>query len=164
MNALPFTLPSLPGAYWLVLHLGQSTTLRVGRRGDAFFPAGWYVYTGSAHGPGGIQSRLGRHLRGSARHRWHVDYLRSAAQPVAWGWTTAAASLPWECQWAQALAAQPEAYIPLPGFGASDCRHHCQAHLVGFPSLESLQSALPTATRGTMEAHCIPQHLLEPLC
>jgi len=164
VNTRP-SLPSQPGAYWLVLYLPRALTLVVGRKGQARFPAGWYVYTGSAHGPGGIRSRLGRHLRGSPRQRWHIDYLRTVAQPVAWGWTTAPApTLPWECRWAQALAAHPAAYWPLPGFGASDCRHRCPAHLVGFLQWEDLRSALPEATRGTMKADCLPNLSLEPLC
>ena len=150
-------LPATAGAYWLVLHLESAAALTVGRFGEVCFPAGYYVYTGSARGPGGIRARLGRHLRGSPRPRWHIDALRARAAPIAWGWTTAPdPTPPWECRWAQALAAAPAAFIPLPGFGASDCRHHCPAHLVGFPSLATLQTALPRATRGTMEATEVP--------
>lgn len=152
----PEALPALPGAYWLALALPHSTRVRIGRLGAALFPQGYYVYTGSAHGPGGVRARLGRHLRGSPRRRWHIDFLRVEAAPLAWGWTTATdPTTPWECRWAQSLAASPGAFIPLPGFGASDCRAGCPAHLVGFPSLAALQNAAFTATRGTMEA-CWP--------
>ncbi len=153
----PDALPTLPGAYWLVLTLPHPARLRVGRLGEALFPRGFYLYTGSAHGPGGVRARLGRHLRGSPHRRWHIDFLRAVAAPLAWGWTTAPdPALPWECRWAQALAASPGAFIPLAGFGASDCRAHCPAHLVGFLSLAAAQHAATAATRGTMEA-CWPQ-------
>jgi len=158
-------LPAQPGAYWLMLRLETDTTLTVGRLGAATFPAGWYVYTGSARGPGGIRARLGRHVRGGARPRWHIDALRKYAPPVAWGWTTAPdPAQPWECHWAHALAAMPAAFVPLPGFGASDCRFHCPAHLIGFRSPDALQHALHTATRGTMGTHCTPACILETLC
>lgn len=128
-------LPPQPGAYAVVLCLGRPTRLRVGALGEAEFPAGVYVYLGSARGPGGVRARLGRHLRGVGRPRWHVDALRAVAQPIAWGYTTAPPpGLPWECAWSQhLLAAHPHAFVPLPGFGASDCAHGCPAHLVGFP-------------------------------
>ena len=150
-------LPRLPGAYWLALHLVHPLPLRVGQLGEAIFPAGYYVYTGSAHGPGGLRARLGRHLRGNSPLRWHIDYLRAHATPIGYGWTTRPdPGLPWECRWAQALAAAPAAFHPLPGFGATDCRFHCPAHLVGFPSLKALQTALHASTRGTMKTCIFP--------
>ena len=153
---LPHALPALSGAYWLALALPRPAHVRIGRLGEALFPRGYYIYTGSAHGPGGVRARLGRHLRGSPHRRWHIDFLRAVAAPFAWGWTTSPdPATPWECRWAQALAAAPEAFIPLTGFGASDCRSGCPAHLVGFPSLAALQNAALSATRGTMEA-CWP--------
>jgi len=39
---------------------------------------------------------------------------------------------PLECHWSQALAKAPGAEIPRAGFGASDCRSGCAAHLVLF--------------------------------
>ena len=127
-------LPPRPGAYWLALCLPRPTLLTVAAR-RVRWPAGLYLYTGSARGPGGIRARLGRHLRGRGRGPWHVDALLAVAVPVAWGWTTAPApaARPWECRWAQAWAAQPGAFVPQPGFGASDCRAGCPAHAVGWP-------------------------------
>ena len=147
-NPLLTTLPAQPGAYALVLRLEQPTRLRVGALGAALFPAGVYVYLGSARGPGGIRARLGRHLRGKGRPRWHVDYLRAVAWPVAYAYTTAPPRrLPWECAWSQALAALAEAWVPLPGFGASDCRHGCLAHLVAFAPTAAWRSMLRDTLR-----------------
>jgi Uri superfamily endonuclease len=38
-----------------------------------------------------------------------------------------------ECAWAAGLARMDGASLPVPGFGASDCR--CPAHLIHFPDL-----------------------------
>jgi Uri superfamily endonuclease len=37
-----------------------------------------------------------------------------------------------ECPWSKALAQLPGSGIPAAGFGASDCRNGCQAHLIYF--------------------------------
>ncbi len=95
-------------------------------------PLGGWVQM--ARGPGGVRARLGRHLRGDGRPRWHVDFLRAHAAPLAWAWTTALPDeVPWECLWSQALADLPSISVPVPGFGASDCRRGCLAHLLFCP-------------------------------
>jgi Uri superfamily endonuclease len=132
------TLPSAPGSYALHLRLPASQTLQVGRCGLVAFPAGEYIYLGSALGPGGLRGRLGRHLRGDGRPRWHIDALRAAAEMLGAWWACAGATQtlpgwPLECRWSQTLSGLPGAFIPAPGFGAGDCRSGCRAHLVGFP-------------------------------
>ena len=47
------------GAYALVLHLERKEEITVGRLGTFAFPAGYYLYAGSALGPGGLEARLG---------------------------------------------------------------------------------------------------------
>ena len=120
--------PDRPGTYVLVLRLLQSTTISVGRLGRFRFPAGWYGYVGSARGPGGLSARLSRHLRSPKPLRWHADYLRAAARPLAVWHTVGAAKR--ECVWAKALSELPGASYPVPRFGASDCG--CPAHLLHF--------------------------------
>ena len=61
------------GFYQLVVRLGRRRTIVVGRLGRFEFPAGYYVYTGSAKR--GLESRIARHLRRRKRMRWHIDYL-----------------------------------------------------------------------------------------
>ncbi|MFN2168448.1 MAG: DUF123 domain-containing protein [Anaerolineae bacterium] len=122
------------GSYVLALWLATPRTIRVGRLGEFRFPAGWYLYTGSALGPGGLQARLARHLRHVGRDKrahWHIDYLREQA---VWGgaWAQAAGKRE-ECHWAAALRNLPGAGIEVPGFGASDCS--CPAHLVRLAAL-----------------------------
>ena len=112
----------------LILSLPRPATIDIGRLGHFQFPAGWYAYVGSAHGPGGLAARISRHLRSPKPLRWHVDYLRVPARPVAvW---CALGVRERECAWAGALSGLPGASTPAPRFGASDCR--CPTHLVYF--------------------------------
>ena len=121
-------LPDRSGTYGLILRLPRLATIGVGRLGRFQFPAGWYAYVGSAHGPGGLAARVSRHLRSPKPPHWHVDYLRTAAQPVQIWYAVGARKR--ECAWAEALSGLPGGSIPMPRFGASDCR--CPAHLIHF--------------------------------
>lgn len=118
-------LSARPGISALALYLDQHQQLRIGALGDFLFPAGYYLYVGSAWGPGGLRARVGRHLRGGSIQHWHIDYLRAVAEPCALWVAPEAAD---ECAWAMQLLALPEARIVAPRFGASDC--DCPAHLV----------------------------------
>jgi Uri superfamily endonuclease len=105
---------------------------------------GCYAYIGSARGPGGLRARLARHVRASKPLRWHIDYLTAAA-PVIHIYYRAIPT-PLECRWAQVLAGLPGATIPAPGFGSSDCRNGCAAHLMRLPydyELPELAALLP---------------------
>ena len=104
----------------IVLRLAAARTLRIGRLGTYRCPGGYYTYVGSALGPGGLAARLKRHFKPVKRLHWHIDYLRRNAR-----WDQV-----WFCfsrqrlehRWASALAQLPGAAVPVPGFGASDCR------------------------------------------
>jgi len=138
-------LPKAKGSYALRLRLPICTPLQIGSLGSLEFPAGDYVYLGSALGPGGLRGRLGRHLRLIRKTHWHIDYLREPAHLVEVSFEIATAADPGEerleCRWSQALGSVPEIHIPMLAFGASDCRSGCVAHLVALPvrSSKSLQ-------------------------
>ena len=122
MNVL--ALPRAPGTYLLVLRVVTPVHLRVGSLGEMDVNSGFFLYVGSAFGPGGLRARVGRHFAGQGALHWHIDILRKAAQPVeAW----CASDQRCEHAWAQSLAAAAECRMPLARFGASDCR--CPAHL-----------------------------------
>ena len=70
------------GTYALVLHLECTEEITVGKLGMFTFPAGYYLYVGSALGPGGLEARLARHRRRGKKLRWHIDYLLEHAQLV----------------------------------------------------------------------------------
>ncbi len=120
--------PRAPGSYTLLLRLDAPAQINVGRLGVVKFPAGWYVYCGSAFGAGGLAARLGRHAAGSGALHWHIGHLRRVAHLVDWRW---AEGQQVECAWAQALARQGGVIIA-PGFGSSDCRESCGSHLLYF--------------------------------
>ena len=134
-------LPVQPGTYALILELVESRTLEVGQLGGFTFPAGFYVYMGSARGPGGLRGRLSRHLRWNGKPHWHIDHLATLAVMRGYVFFVFGCKeggfRPTECAWSQALITLPGAAIPAPKFGASDCQAGCPAHLVHFPILRS---------------------------
>jgi Uri superfamily endonuclease len=134
-------LPSLRGTYVLVLRFSKRSEISVGSLGVLETQPGFYVYVGSALGPGGLAARVGRHCRREKLLRWHVDYLRAVAQLEDVWYATGEAHR--ECRWARVLRSLPGASVPLARFGASDCR--CASHLLFFtlqPSLAAFQQKL----------------------
>jgi Uri superfamily endonuclease len=117
-------LPSLPGAYLLIMHSAQICNIQVGNLGLMEVKPGIYIYTGSAFGPGGLRGRISHHLKVAERPRWHIDYLRKTVEPVE-VWFSPEKRL--EHVWGSCLAIRSEVEIPIPRFGASDCR--CLTHL-----------------------------------
>jgi Uri superfamily endonuclease len=123
------------GTYALLLSLSAPAAISVGRLGDHPIPRGFYLYIGSALGPGGILARLARHSLLEKKRHWHIDYLRPAALlEQAWVMASNARA---ECHWAAAANGLPQSTTPMPGFGASDC--HCPAHLFHFPARPSAE-------------------------
>lgn len=124
-------IPKSRGTYALILRLISGRTIPVGKLGTFDFPAGYYIYVGSAFGPGGLAGRLGRHLvplkPGSAPH-WHIDYLRRSA-PIVEIWFAEHAT-PREHDWAKLVGDSSGCTLPASRFGASDCR--CRSHLFHF--------------------------------
>ncbi len=121
----PEALPGLPGTYALLLYKGRAGRIRVGRLGTFQFPAGWYVYVGSARGPGGLRARLTHHWQPARSPHWHLDFLRQQAVPIEVGWKTGARRV--ECAWARMVGCIPGAALAVERFGSSDCR--CPTHL-----------------------------------
>ncbi len=113
----------IPGVYQLRIRLERAQVVTVGALGPCQFPAGWYVYTGSARS--GLVQRIARHLRRKKRKHWHIDYLLAVADKVE------AFVLPGiavtECELHAELAG---GQVIVPGFGSSDCR--CRSHLAWF--------------------------------
>lgn len=140
-------LPDEGGSYLLWFYLSKQCSLSIGRFGDRSLKRGWYLYCGSALGPGGLRARLGHHLGKQERRHWHVDYLKRVAE----------LRTIWFCRgdnnehfWSRQLRALPDAGCPVEGFGSSDCR--CPSHLVYFsrrPASRCTQEAL--AGRGKIE-------------
>ena len=131
----------VPGIYTLVLRLDLPQEIAVGSLGILSFPAGFYSYTGSARGPGGLK-RIDRHLQimqgiRSAR-RWHIDYLLPYARLQEVFVTRTGRDL--ECRIAGAIAKR---LAPVRGFGCTDCR--CHSHLHYSPDLQEMLDAVSLA-------------------
>jgi Uri superfamily endonuclease len=119
------------GTYLLILRLERDIVgLPVGKLGALDFPAGYYLYVGSAFGPGGMPARLAYHVRREkARPHWHIDYLRTQGHlEEAW---CVACSERLERLWVDALSAERVVQTIAPGFGASDSP--CKSHLFFSP-------------------------------
>jgi Uri superfamily endonuclease len=119
------------GSYVLLLDLAGQVRLEVGRLGCVSFESGRYAYFGSALGSGGVAARVRRHLRAGKAVHWHIDYLTAVA-PIA-GVAIAYGAEQCECAWSHALQALQPASTPVRGFGSSDCRRGCPAHLWRLP-------------------------------
>lgn len=122
--------PQLKGTYALIMHLKKHTTLPIGSLGPIHFPAGYFVYAGSAQG--GLEARLQYHLRSKKRYHWHIDYLLTYA-PLQFVWYRPGDNQ--ECLLARSLA---DNFTPLPRFGSSDCR--CLSHLFHSATTTKLHS------------------------
>ncbi len=112
------------GTYTLLLRCLSRQRIQVGSRRSLQLEPGYYIYVGSAFGPGGVRARVLRHARSTTARHWHIDYLRDVARPVeAW---SAYGERKLEHQWAQVLSGLP-GMSPVPAFGCSDC--DCKTHL-----------------------------------
>jgi sugar fermentation stimulation protein A len=113
------------GAYCLLAFLERDAEITIGRLGTHAFQKGIYAYVGSAQG--GIDARVGRHMKRRKKLRWHIDYLLKKAE-VLCVLATPASSKDIECRMAASLMRCEGAVIPVPRFGSSDCK--CPSHLI----------------------------------
>lgn len=106
--------------YQIEFRLSRKLWIEVGSLGRFLFPAGVYIYTGSARR--NLEARVARHRRRDKTLRWHIDYLLSRPWAHVIATRTGTQN---ECELNQATTG----CIIVPGFGASDCRHGCGSHL-----------------------------------
>lgn len=147
----PALIPSRPGTYALVLHLATTTEIEVGKLGRSTYPAGFYIYVGSALGSGGLAGRLKRHGEPTTspgwRARWHIDYLRHYAKLTQIWYVQQATRR--EHDWAAVLQQLSRESVAIPRFGSSDCS--CPSHLFYFsrlPRRNDFQRGLGQSTPG----------------
>ena len=117
-------LKSDPGTYALILKSNSNAKILVGRNLEMILAPGYYVYIGSAFGPGGLKARVLRHLGKTKSRHWHIDYLREFVTPVEVWYSHEPEHL--EHDWAGALL-NINGMHPVKGFGCTDCR--CCSHL-----------------------------------
>lgn len=119
------------GTYALVFNCSTPFQTVAGKLGPVRLSSGYWIYVGSAFGPGGLPARLSHHLKPSHRFHWHLDYIKKALCPVE-AWTTTDA-VKREHDWATIISTGNGASRPITGFGATDCT--CHSHLIHFPRL-----------------------------
>jgi Uri superfamily endonuclease len=107
-------------SYQLGIEIDKPVRVSIGRLGRFLFPAGRYVYTGSARR--NLEARIARHLRKEKKLRWHIDWLLAAPGVRVVSVRRSSQS---EC----ALNRNVGGEVVAPGFGASDCAHGCGSHL-----------------------------------
>jgi len=113
-----------PGTYVLIFRCSSSKQVQVGKWGVIGTEPGYYLYVGSAFGPGGIKARVARHSRTEKAKHWHIDYIREHMDLVSVWFSHHNKKL--EHDWARTLSAIP-GMEPVQGFGCSDCQ--CYSHL-----------------------------------
>ena len=106
--------------YQLIIEVRAAVQVSVGGLGTYDFPAGRYVYTGSALR--NFEARITRHLSSIKKMHWHIDYLLAAPGVRV---LEVRRSVKEEC----AVNRLTCGTVPVPGFGASDCRAGCGSHL-----------------------------------
>jgi Uri superfamily endonuclease len=115
------------GTYLLLLASRTPVRLSIGKLGEMTAVPGYYVYIGSAWGPGGVAARVRHHRKTAVNAHWHIDYLR-AVTAVTDVYCVYGSRC--EHEWAHSLMQSAGATMPLRGFGSSDC--DCATHLFYF--------------------------------
>lgn len=106
--------------YQLFIELKNESTLTIGKLGEFYFPAGLYIYTGSAKQ--NFEARIQRHLSKDKKLRWHIDYLLDSPRAFV---SSVERFVESECKINQLTDGQ----ILIEKFGATDCHEGCGSHL-----------------------------------
>lgn len=110
------------GSYCLIINVKNRMYLKIGRKVKKYFPAGFYVYVGSAmNNP---DRRIARYISTDKKIHWHIDYLLEHSQLVCIFRIDSTVRL--ECGISNSIYLKSEATVTQ-GFGASDCS--CKTHL-----------------------------------
>lgn len=120
----------MKGCYILILRVGNTQTLRIGKRGEILFQKGFYAYVGSAMNS--LEGRIRRHLSKKKRRHWHIDYLLEKGKIVEIYIKTSKARE--ECAVANQLS---KFFRYIPYFGSTDC--NCISHLFYSENLKKLR-------------------------
>jgi Uri superfamily endonuclease len=117
------------GSYQIFIKLKKKSIIKIGALGEFTFKKGIYIYTGSAMR--NLSQRIERHKRKDLKKiRWHIDYVLACENAEIIDIKIYPSSVREECKRNQKLLTRKNTFIPIPGFGSSDCRT-CKAHLVG---------------------------------
>lgn len=107
-------------SYQIIFKLNRNVEIRIGKLGWFKFPAGMYIYTGSAQK--NIDKRIQRHQKKNKKKHWHIDYLLAMDESTIKEIVKSDID---ECTLNQLTPGK----IVIPNFGASDCHEGCISHL-----------------------------------
>ncbi|MEM3407653.1 MAG: GIY-YIG nuclease family protein [Nitrososphaerota archaeon] len=117
-----------PGIYALIIHIKNNINVTLAKNIHYFSP-GYYVYLGSAKQYGGVNSRVNRHLKKNKKLRWHIDYLTTSNSVKIKAIVYTKTIHFKECAFIKIL--KKDCFeIASKGFGSSDCKEKCGAHLL----------------------------------
>ncbi len=123
-------IPQRAGVYSIGIQLVEPIEVKV-RGKKHILEAGTYVYTGSALGrSSNLYTRIRRHLSGEKKEHWHIDQITRVRQARTLFVVFSETSDREECTVNRAISDIAGSSISVAGFGASDCRSGCQAHLL----------------------------------
>jgi len=124
----------MKGVYTLIILWKANGHLEMPSLGCFDLQKGYYAYTGSAMGDGAtsLGKRIVRHLKKRKTRHWHIDFLLANKNATITALVAAQSSVNIECRVNSTIKNMGGATLPIPGFGASDCRQKCKSHLVYF--------------------------------
>jgi len=115
------------GVYQIRLTVDKKCRIPIGKLGEFTFPEGQYVYTGRAGK--NLTQRISRHKRLDKKRFWHIDYILSNKHVRILDINVVSRRSDDECIENQKLLKEC-ASIVVKGFGATDCKSNCGAHLL----------------------------------
>lgn len=122
------------GIYNLIILLLKDKTITIGKLGKFRFPKRYYIYTGSARK--NLPSRIERHKRkNNKKLRWHIDYLLNCKYAEVKNVLIYDYGKFCECSLNRKIMRKKGSEIIVKGFGSSDCKNKCPAHLVYFKEI-----------------------------
>lgn len=127
------------GSYVLLCELLKDINLRIGSLGTYTLKKGNYIYIGSALGPGGLYSRVCRHLKKHKKTWWHIDYLTIHPECVIKLAIIIPSEEKLECVISRNLY-KANFVAPIRKFGSMDC--DCPSHFFLNKSMEELKNLL----------------------
>ncbi len=124
----------LIGTYILFIELDDDLSITLRKKKFLLPVRNNYVYVGSALGhSNGLKQRITRHLRpiNEKKIHWHIDQITASSVAHIFEVLAYPSSEHLECKVLQILLqGLSSIYSPIPGFGSSDCKAKCPAHLL----------------------------------
>ena len=115
------------GVYQLRISVGKTCSISIGKLGNFSFPTGKYIYTGRSKK--NLSQRIDRHKKRNKKCFWHIDYLLTDENVQLEDIAIISENSSNECNENKKLLRE-NALIIAGGFGASDCKNNCGAHLL----------------------------------